>query len=330
MPDIAYSALPDRQVAAERVRVQEVCPACGDAGATREWSAPGFQNLTDDGVFMQPDYRIRDCPRCGLLFKTRTLSEAEFERYYASADFSKWETDGFYPTEDLAKQVLASLPKGSAVLDFGCSSGRLLAPFTGQLDCYGVEANQTAAARARDKGICIVTMDQVAGRGRFLDCIVMMDVFEHLLAPVELLLALTAALRPGGKLVIATGDSDYPLCRADPASFWYLRTVEHVCMWNRKHALYLQTVLGLNLVQWSRCSHYRTAARQWLFQSACHVAYGAYRRGGRLVRSVISATPVLRKVAAWTSPPFVTFGRDHVVAIFEVPASPPQTVLTPQ
>jgi len=37
-------------------------------------------------TFQQPDYFIRECVQCGLLYRSETLSPADFARYYAKVD----------------------------------------------------------------------------------------------------------------------------------------------------------------------------------------------------------------------------------------------------
>src|SRR4051794_30839166 len=131
-----------------------MCPACGSTSSEQIGSmAPGFTMTAADEVFSQPDYSIRECKNCGLLFRTPTLSEAELARYYARTDFHRWDLAGFFPTERGALALLKQLPNGSAILDFGCSSGRLLAPLTATHRCFGVEVNEAAAAEAANKGI---------------------------------------------------------------------------------------------------------------------------------------------------------------------------------
>src|SRR5436305_11124806 len=91
------------------------------------------------------------------LFRTPTLSQAALDRYYAKVDFREWEIAGFFPPERCVLRILRELPSGSAILDFGCSSGRLLAPLTESYDCYGVEVNAAAATEAARKGVKVLS-----------------------------------------------------------------------------------------------------------------------------------------------------------------------------
>jgi cyclopropane fatty-acyl-phospholipid synthase-like methyltransferase len=108
----------------------------------------------------------------------------QLARCYDLIDFRHWETTGLYPTEKVVLARLGQLPAGSRVLDFGCSSGRLLSNLVGRHQCIGLEINEQAAAVARAKGIQIVAaLDEIQPRS--LDAAVMVDVFEHLPRPTE-------------------------------------------------------------------------------------------------------------------------------------------------
>lgn len=294
------------------------CPACGAEAPSHGGShAQGLECLAGETVFFQPDYTIYPCPECGLLYKSIRLSDAELDRYYCAVDFAKWEQDRPHPTERIARRWLDGLADGAAVLDFGCSSGRLLGPLAVRLDCYGVETNPAAAAAAEAKGLTMLTLETAQARGAFLDCLVLMDVFEHLAEPVGLLKALKSLLKPSGTMIIATGDSDFPICSADPANFWYFRTVEHLCMLNAAHAAKMQGMLDMKLVAWTPCSHYDSTVATRGLQYLRYFAHRLYSRGSPLIRGAIRLVPLLGRVSRWPSTPPVTLGRDHVVAVFQ-------------
>ena len=131
-----------------------------------------------------------------LYFKSMTLSAGELDAYYAALDGSTFDVDGDFPTDRVLYRRLRALPRGSRVLDFGCSTGRILKDLTTQLVCVGVEPNQPAAAVARARGIEIVPADQLALDDRLFSAILLTDVFEHLAQPMPLLTLLASRLSP--------------------------------------------------------------------------------------------------------------------------------------
>ena len=203
-----------------------VCPACGST--SRESTgpeAPGFSTVVNGETFEQPNYSVFECTECGLLYRSETLSPTDFDRYYAQVDFRRWETVGYYPTERCVLRTLRGLPTGSRILDFGCSSGRLLAGLCRDYQCHGIEVNAAAAQEARGKGLKILAKGILEDPNvPPFDAIVLVDVFEHLARPLELLQQLTRLLTDHGLLILCTGYGDAASCRRDSAQFWYFRT----------------------------------------------------------------------------------------------------------
>jgi SAM-dependent methyltransferase len=271
-------------------------------------------------TYQQPDYEIVECNTCRLLFKVPTLSAQEFVDYYNEVDFEKWQPSiglGGFPIDKIVITQLNELKDGAGILDYGCSTGRLLAAMVKRFSCYGFEINPTAAQIAADKGIRIVSLEEIQSKSLKLDCVVLVDVFEHLLDPIETLRQLAALLKFGGKLLVATGNSDAAACRLDPSQFWYFRIIEHVCMLNRKHAEFLGSALNMSLTGWFECSHYDTSLGVRAYQRLRHLAYWRYVRSSSVGKKLIAFLPVLRRIRLWKNAPAVTYQNDHVVVVFE-------------
>jgi SAM-dependent methyltransferase len=304
------------------------CPACRSPGTgSKSWAGSGFDAVVGSKTFHQPDFEITECKRCGLLFKSPIPTAQEFSDYYNEVDFRKWHPSNgpsgevHFPIDRIVLSQLDTMRDGAAILDYGCSTGRLLAPLTKRFLCYGFEINPVAAQVASDTGIHILTPQDIGSKSVGLDCVVLVDVFEHLLNPVETLKELTALLKPGGKLVIATGNGDASICRLDPAQFWYFRIIEHVCMLGRKPAEFLGSALSVTLTGWFECSHYDTSLRERAYQTLRHLAYRWIAKASPAVKQLIRFVPKVRHIANWKVAPAVTYQKDHVVVVFEKPDS---------
>jgi SAM-dependent methyltransferase len=304
----------------------KICPACQSSGAeSKSWAGSGFDAVVGSETFRQPDFEIIECGTCGLLFKSPIPTAQEFADYYNEVDFKKWQPSNdptakvCFPIDRIVLSQLNTMQDGAAILDYGCSTGRLLAPLTKRFACYGFEINQMAAQAAADEGLHILTPQDIGSKSFELDCVVLVDVFEHLLSPVETLKELAALLKPGGKLVIATGNGDAPICRLDPAQFWYFRIIEHVCMLGRKHAEFLGTALNLALTGWVECSHYNTPLGERVYQVVRHLAYRRIAKGSAAIKKLIRFVPGIRRIGDWKYAPAVTYQNDHVVVVFEKP-----------
>ncbi len=296
------------------------CPACGSADSRESGPAAAPIIATAaDSAFKQPAYRVLECARCGLLYRDCTPSAAEFERYYSLVRASKWEIAGYYPTERAALEWLKKLPPKSKILDFGCSSGRLLASLTSDYDCYGIEINLNAARAAARKGLCLISLGELSAATKF-DAIILIDVFEHLSAPLELLRKLVPALQPRGSLIIVTGNGDAPACRRDPASFWYFREIEHVCMLTQRHAEFITAELSLCLADWTTLCHYDLTLREKLVQQTQNFAYWQFRKRTALARGFLRFLPFFHRLRRADAAPTYSCSRDHVLAVFEKPA----------
>lgn len=300
-----------------------MCPGCGSVDIVIIGpSGPGFVTTLQDREFVQPPYEARRCRQCQLVFKSVIAAPSVLADYYSRVDFRKWEIPGLFPTEEAVLAVLADLAPQSRVLDFGCSTGRLLSRVVGQFRCYGVEINADAAREAEKKGLRMVnpaTLFEHEMPTRY-DAVVAVDLVEHLTEPTDLLTKLSEQIVPGGRLILSTGDADSPAARHDPANFWYFRNIEHLCMFTRKYAEFLAARLGLELIRWDRMSHYRQTLRTRTFEWAQTLAFEVFHRGRfPWFRPLLSVVPGFRRARHWASRPSRTGTVDHVLAVFRKP-----------
>ncbi|MCC7193647.1 MAG: class I SAM-dependent methyltransferase [Phycisphaeraceae bacterium] len=264
--------------------------------------------------FVQPKFSMRCCRNCGLYYKSHALDWPELETYYALTDAAKWEIPGLYPTERATLRLLSRLKPQSSILDYGCSTGRLLDRLTGQRR-FGVEINDSAARIAAQKGITILNDEDLArGEYRF-DAIVLADVFEHLPRPTQTLEKLFGLLNPNGMLVLSTGNADAPACQRDPAHFWYLSNIEHLIMISRGYAEFLAGKLGARLASWELLPHYDWSFHEKIRMEIQDFAYWSYHDPKRAKWVwLVNLIPVLRRAKKWPIPPAYPCSNDHVVA----------------
>jgi SAM-dependent methyltransferase len=298
------------------------CPACGDAGSTQVGhEATAFDSVIAGQTFHQPAYSIRLCGNCGLYFKSQTLTPQQLSAYYARLESAAFEVDGNFPTDQLVRDALARLPGRSRVLDFGCSTGRMLKALTGRLECVGVEPNADAAAIARGRGIRIVTEQELReGRAGDFDAILLADVYEHLPHPVALVETLVGRLKPGGWLAIVTGNADAIQTKDFIGEYWYFRLPGHLLMLSERHVAWLATRLGLAVQALHRCSHYDTPLADRITQRMRSFAYYQFRTAPRsAVTAFLRLVPGLHRARRWPTAPAMMCDADHVVAILQKP-----------
>jgi 2-polyprenyl-3-methyl-5-hydroxy-6-metoxy-1,4-benzoquinol methylase len=157
------------------------CEACGLGSA----ETSGF----DPGAYYTADYF---CGKHGDGYADYRGAEPVLRREFArSVDFVR----RFRPTGRL--------------LDIGCAYGFFLKEAQSHFDVVGIELAEDAAESSRRAGLHVLS--GVADEGTMarigqVDVITMFDVIEHLLAPSETLALCCRYLRPGGVVVITTGD----------------------------------------------------------------------------------------------------------------------------
>jgi SAM-dependent methyltransferase len=301
-----------------------LCLACGSADtAVVGTPASGFDSDEGGRSYRQPAYGIRCCNDCGLCFKTHTIELSELADYYQQHDFKIYEYGERFPTDQHLDRYLSRLPDGSRVLDFGCSTGRILKGAAARLDCFGVEPNHAAAAIAGERGITVLTESQLVEHGRTgFDAIILSDVYEHLPQPAQLFGQLAGLLKPGAWLAVVTGNADAIRNRDLMAEFWYFRVPAHLLMVTARHVHWLANKFGLELAAMHACSHYDRPAAERVMQYARSVAYACMRPGQTgAIPQLLRAIPFVNRAAAWSNAPVLDCTPDHVVAVFRRPVS---------
>jgi SAM-dependent methyltransferase len=296
------------------------CPACGLAGGRQIGrEVAGYDTVVGAAPLRMPAYAIRCCAQCRLYFKSHTLAHEELDRYYSHFEPQGFDGSDDFPSDRILQRILSNLPPGAKVLDFGCSSGRILRRFTTRLDTYGVEINEKAAKLASERGIRITSEEEIRrGITGPFDAIILADVYEHLVNPVEMLAMLVGAMRPGGTLAILTGNADAIRTRDWIGEFWYFRPEGHFQMASEEHMTWLANRLSLRLEHLYKCSHYDIPMTARLRQFIQSFAYGHFKRSpGGLVSSVLRLLPVLKRAQHWPVAPALTYTQDHFVAVMK-------------
>lgn len=171
--------------------------------------------LTD---IVLPEGPLLRCRGCGqLISQCSTERYHETMRQFDTPHGTDPATQSIARRDMLARRRLAMIsaalhrPRGDTrLLDIGCSSGAFLrvASELGY-SAEGVEPAPSAAHSAQRAGlkVYIGTLEQAALESAAYDALTMFEVIEHLREPLPLLAECRRILKPGGLLMIGTGNT---------------------------------------------------------------------------------------------------------------------------
>lgn len=167
-----------------------------------------------------PEGSLRRCPECGQLLSACTQewydeSMQEFDVPEGTLPQGGSEARHNKRISQILNQAKALQKHGQdkiSFLDVGCSSGSVLkvAGACG-FDIHGVEPAAKAAATAQTvPGAKIFNgfLHEAAYPDNHFDIITLFEVIEHLTDPISLVKEINRILKPGGTLVIGTGNAD--------------------------------------------------------------------------------------------------------------------------
>lgn len=194
------------------------CCLCGDAACEPIGIGEDFEYRTSEDSFL-----VFRCGGCGLVFLNPRPAVSEFERIYPANyhafDFSAEEFGFVYKVRSRleARRVLSQckgLPDDARILDVGCGDGfhlRLLRDYgKATWTCAGVDCDARAVQAARRSGLEVHhgTLDEANLPPGSFDLVFMVQTIEHVDDPLALVRSIARVLKPGGRLVIVTDNSD--------------------------------------------------------------------------------------------------------------------------
>lgn len=184
-------------------------------------------------LFKRSSYTIAKCENCGLVYLSNIPEKAKLDELYSATFFrssSKFNTAENNPSwVNARKRVECALKTPEigkqAWLDIGCATGDFLLaakPYVAEL--FGTDVSDYALEQARARGLENLQLGDLASLAypseRF-DLVGMWDVLEHVTDPNAALRKVFGYLRPGGYLVLSTGDVDSLSSRLT-GRFWHL------------------------------------------------------------------------------------------------------------
>lgn len=212
-----------------------------------------------------PRHAIVECPGCGLVFYEGGASAKDLygQRYFAGGEYLDYRADKSVIQRNFRRHIplLARLAPKGRLLELGCAYGFFLELAGRRWQARGIDVSAEAVRHAREVlGVDALHADFLAlpDEPDRYDVVCLWDTIEHLERPIETIQKAARWLRPGGVLILTTGDVESRLARLQGESWRQLHPPTH-------------------LFYFSDATLRRAAGRAGL--TAIHSSYVGYSRG---------------------------------------------------
>jgi 2-polyprenyl-3-methyl-5-hydroxy-6-metoxy-1,4-benzoquinol methylase len=206
---------------------------------------------------------LRSCPQCELHLSA--CSSAQF----SNALDEKWGLARSLDPEpksmrrlrarryhdwNIARRFLKQIDQVK-YLDVGCATGTHVHIFTELgLDACGVDPSEQPILLGQQAGRKLFqgTLDEVHFPSESFDLISSYEVIEHIPNPVEFLTEISRVLKPGGVLILGTGNFDSWTRRLRHGRWDFFSLLEHgghICFYSPKTFKKIAPMMGLQLVK---------------------------------------------------------------------------------
>lgn len=297
------------------------CPGCGGDDLLCLGPIPGSNSFAGRQLdHVLPGGKLWRCNGCHLVFRYPRLSKEALDDLYRQGHAESWSEQAQNRADwILAKKIIADHPDIKRVLDVGCFDGRLLDSLGPSYEKLGVEIHAEAARRAEMRNVKVIGRDfnELCVRQDSVDAVLAMDVIEHTEDPFGFLAKLAEVVKPGGLILVGTGNSDAQSWRFMGSAYWYCHIAEHISFINPRWADHAARNLGLEIVVLQPFSHGGSQLGRRVREAALNILYRlspdlfARLRGWGAGRIDVTRFEELRKV-----PPYWLGATDHVLFVF--------------
>ena len=240
--------------------------------STRKTESLNDYSLTDTVRRDLPEINYGKCNNCGSIISTdaRMQSEKDLLISYENLPEDYWKNlqgaehkTFFQEVESLLNPARSRLK----ICDVGCGNGHFLRSLGTHWQKFGVEPGQLAGNFSKYQDIQHFhgTLKQSSFQSNTMDVITYIDVFEHLMNPLQEIETAKSFLSSNGKLVIYTANASSLFATLSDKTWLYLKCIGHISVASQKGlSLALQSG-GFSKIEVLQCNHPSSASFiRWL------------------------------------------------------------------
>jgi SAM-dependent methyltransferase len=196
-------------------------------------------------VFHKRGYVVAQCESCGTRFvpeghvELPRYDEAYFAGACSDGGYGGYVADRALVRANFERRLrwLLPLATGRCLLDVGAAYGLFVeAAAHAGFDAIGLEPAPACADFARrelDVEVRTGRIEDAELPAEAFDVVTMFDVIEHLADPAAAVRRVRTLLRPGGLLIVETGDRDAALARLMGSGWYFYDPPQHVTFFSR-------------------------------------------------------------------------------------------------
>lgn len=298
------------------------CPSClstqivdlGRINAAYLFAGHALQKLLPGGNLFK-------CNACHLQFRNPAPPKAKLDELYRTASITHWqyEPDRRLDWQEARTWITTHFSSGK-ILDIGCFDGAFHKYMGQNWEAFGVEINESAREKASAQGVTLLGADlaEIEYLKDLYDVVVAFDVIEHVINPQKLLNQMAALTRPGGAVIVASGDTASNAFKMMKSNYWYCTIPEHMAFVSKAWYLQAAQQADLTLSHTKTYSHERNRTiKLRVHESLSNVLYRFFpaifktlRRVGLGDKDVSLHKELVHYPPTWTS------AKDHLIAIF--------------
>jgi SAM-dependent methyltransferase len=317
--------IPVRLIDFDAFERREQCPSCRATSYAVVSGATAFGNGEDFPVgraslsaAVRKRRRLLCCGGCALwYFDLVPRAEVLRDLLEGAGVVHRWTSCGADSVREAyvrAHHYLASIPAG-VIADVGAHTGGFLDTLPPQWTKFAVEPIAHSGTTISAARLIQGYLEEAIIPKASFDCITAFDVFEHLYDIDRAVANVAQALRPGGLLIVETGDHGARAARIFRGGWYYLSFLEHFQAFDRASMAAAFERHGIELLQCTSVRHAVYPRRLRMRAMLAATLFGLLTAGGRAVAPWRLFNRCLRRDNAAAPPSTLALEPDHLFAV---------------